>query len=724
MTDMTSASGVTVSPPSVTLYVTEPGETGPTLTAGLVPLRAEWGVNGGMTTLTLRRQLGTRTGAGLVRCDTAGAPPIGSLISVFIDEGATEEVNLFSGHVAQQEIMFQASPDSESYILRAYGPELRLKHKAVHGQWHMTTALDDDQVDGVDISADAIRANAWASHLPTVFNANHEASAYRWKEAGDANASQTDFKLTDSAAITEAACRVFEAPGRKVEEGSGYAVEAEYWTAYTALRSLVEWFDNYETISVDTDWATIEGYIGTTVIPRTDVDCMSLLDAIKAVLLPVGFGFCLEPWPDGETYASGGTRHRLLVYPMHASESSGNPVKTIEAYDPTAGLDVGNIVYNSVSVQRFHFVRDAHNVANDITVLGSLKRKLVLLQYGGVTADLDLKPGWDETAHDLADYVNADSQVSDTDDDFAWPTAGSGVTPPRDIWIDRFTKKGDSYDTYRHVFRRFSWNEDGQRYGAIPSLANFGISDEALRRPRPLLPIPTVNVGESIQPKVQIGIYGASTTWVDCTAADIDPTRCDITLTQDDLAKWYPWKDATEDVQDSYGEYNVATLLYNSLYEPTAQPKLAIRVVGTIECDEAVNSTATRAAGTIWPSDAETSIRQAGRFAYIAVAPDSNTFAGAESTRDDSTYIGTYTTAVQDAMEDAVGHGSIVSRFFTTGFCPGDVIPSLSLRGTSMRLDSSGGTSMYPIVSGVVWNFADGAYKTEIMLDTNLLKVM
>ena len=113
MTDMTSASGVTVSPPSVTLYVTEPGETGPTLTAGLVPLRAEWGVNGGMTTLTLRRQLGTRTGAGLVRCDTAGAPPIGSLISVFIDEGATEEVNLFSGHVAQQEIMFQASPDSE-----------------------------------------------------------------------------------------------------------------------------------------------------------------------------------------------------------------------------------------------------------------------------------------------------------------------------------------------------------------------------------------------------------------------------------------------------------------------------------------------------------------------------------------------------------------------------------------------------------------------------------
>ncbi|KKK59253.1 hypothetical protein LCGC14_3036260, partial [marine sediment metagenome] len=65
---------------------------------------------------------------------------------------------------------------------------------------------------------------------------------------------------------------------------SGAKVQAVHWTAYAALRSLIEWVDDYDVISPETDWDAIADALGSAVIAETAVDALTLDEAIGDLL--------------------------------------------------------------------------------------------------------------------------------------------------------------------------------------------------------------------------------------------------------------------------------------------------------------------------------------------------------------------------------------------------------------------------------------------------------
>ena len=56
-------------------------------------------------------------------------------------------------------------------------------------------------------------------------------------------------------------CKMFESPGRKVIYGDSATLEAVHRSVHTALRSLVELFDDYGAISPETPWEQIEAML-------------------------------------------------------------------------------------------------------------------------------------------------------------------------------------------------------------------------------------------------------------------------------------------------------------------------------------------------------------------------------------------------------------------------------------------------------------------------------
>lgn len=685
-----------------------------------MPVRMTWPAGGRPSALTLRRVLGAGPGKAFTdRADEsllAGGARV-RLTEVTNGSAASVEREWFRGYVGQGRLLVDASDDGESCEVVAYGPELLLRGKVVSGQWHAATDLADALVDGSFDQGDLRRANTFQSHIPAVFNVGGMPNAVPASSGGIG----AQWRLDSEALASSAGSRVFDAPGRIVR-AEGLTYQAEMWDAASAIRSIVEMVDDYAVISPASLGMLPRG-LGDFVMGEVSVEGLSLIEAIAAVVEPIGYGYCIEPWADSHG------RHALRVFELRGSVSGSRVRRPFMAPITGQGVRATDLDAQRAEVQRIEFIRDNRNVFNDVTVLGSLRRKQVSLAFAGTGGDLG--PAWDTDEHDLSDWA-----TDDVIDPLQW-TASPSVTVG--AFDERYTYGAASSIDGRHAFRSFAWNEDGALLGVtgqMGDLSNFGIAGDGqyMRRPRPVGPTLLRDDAAKVRnlpPQVLLGIAGDESSWIQVPAV-IWTDRAGFTLPVNPLWRWYPYAceqarnlvSGQQTLFEKYGGYGYLTLLNNALSGGSVA--LTMKLVGSIECDQGVIGRAPRRSGSSWPVVARKVVRAGDRFRRLDVPTGADPFslsADRHDTRDDTAEAEACAGEIRAAMEDETGHGSIVLRHVTRAYSPGDVIPGTRGRRIDLTVSGSEGTRA-AVVVGVNWNLRPGLCKTELLLDTPMLRVL
>lgn len=673
------------------------------------PVKLSWSINGEPSTLTFKRLLGRTSYSESRQRPEDVNVAAGDLIRL-IQTGlggslGGRRLEWFRGYVAGTEITIE--PDSEDLTITAHGPEIRLQGKVVSGRWHKTAGADDAEILGTLSADQAVRNNIFQSDLPAIFN-----------ESGRPNASKSNWRLaSDATSVQDSACKVFEPVSRKVFRDGSLTVEAVHWTAYNALRSLVEFCDDYELISPHTPWRQIEELLGQTPIGEVAVEGMNLLEAIRAVLRPVGFGFAIEPWTVANGRDKWGlARHRLIVFSLR------NP-RTVKS--PRLEADGGNVAIHSAAgrraeVQRISLVRDSRRPANDITVIGAQKRLQVVLEFNDNAASRDLHPLWDTDEHDLSGL--ADNGIVDP---WQWSDEGGGF----EDFADMYNRSGKDHLQHRHALRSFAWNEDGSFASIIdvmPDLSTWGVGADGffVRRPRPIASTFVYDAdGQRVRVharKVQLGIVGDDDAWID-VPAEIWNDRAGFTISTDQLAgsagdgQWYPYA-SHDQYPSAYRNLHYLTLLHNSL-GAQGQYRLRLRLIGSIECDQAVRGSAPRQATSVWPFRAERVLRFGRRFQWREIRDDPFAGAAQNTCIDDSLSAAVYAEQIRDAADGDIVRGSVVLRYLTRSYSPGDGISRTDGRVVDL-LGAGVDQGRCPVVVAMTWDFREGVNKTELLLDS------
>ena len=691
------------------------------------PVELSWAAGGRPSTLRLRRVLGV----GADKPDRGRAEEdaflAGDRVRLVTAHGGgprgTALTEWFRGYVAQERLLIQAPPAGETQEVGAYGPELLLAGKVVSGQWHAAPETDEALTGGTFSPGQLVRDGAFRSHLPVIFNERGRPNASPGEVAGN----DAQWRLDSGAEAATAAGRAFEAPGRRVlTDAARY--EAQMWRAGPAVQSLIEVVDDYAVISPES-MAMFPAELFDRTIGEVNVEGMGLLEALRAVLRPIGYGFCTEPWArqDG--------RHVLRVFALHGSTEGSRVLRPYMAPIHGGDVHISDRQGRQAEVQRIEYVRDNHNVANDVAVVGDQKRKQVTLTFSA--GGSELRPAWDTSVHDLADWASGD-----VIDPMQWPAEGSaGLTV--EYFDEHYAYGAQGHADCRHVFRSFAWNEDAALndvIGGPGDAASFGAGSGGhyIRRPRPLGPTFLRDEADAMVRNfpafVQLGVDGDDASWIQVPAV-IWTDRAGLTIPVNPLSGWYPYADEysrhatsqseSETLFATYGMCSYLTLLHNALRNGGTH-KLRLRVIGSVECDEAVTGRAARRAARSWPFPAAKPLRAGPRVRDREVPDGSDPFElapGRHDTRDDSADAADYAESVRDVMEDEVGHGSIVLRHVTRAYAPGDVIPATQGRVIDLTV-RTGERTHAPVVVGVNWDLRPGRNKTELVLDTPLLGVM
>ncbi|MCK4625017.1 MAG: hypothetical protein KAV00_06890 [Phycisphaerae bacterium] len=693
----------------------------------IVPIEMHWGSNGDLSILTFRHDLGAGQGDSQSHPEDISIWP-GTRARLYDQDTDTE---WFEGLIALDSMLIQADPQRESRTYTAYGPELRLQQKVVMGQWWANNAAADAQLAGTSDSASYIRSNIYQTHLKAVFNADGKSNCgeFNWNLYTPGN-------LPKDISISTTHSRVFVAPEITIRGGATAVYTlfaAEKWTAYRALRSLVEYIDDYDVISPSgTNWKAIYNILGgSSAIPLRDVDVdgMDLLQAIRTVLGSVGYGFYLEPWTTGYEHET--HKHRLIVYSLK------DPLVKKTPYLPAFGESVTGCEGLRGEVQRLHFVRDDHRVKNDIIILGQPKRVQVKIEYkssGGL-----LKPRWTPATYPLSDYVEDNKVVLQhmTSSEF-------------EIFYDIVNPHAETQGRLRHVWRSFGLNEDGALgpfIADVPDLySNFGIgeSGKVARRPRPIGPMIEYrddSFADYCGPRVQLTVTDANlgAVTIDITAfCEIWKDRAGFTVQGGewggpegvqgnlygfgegfDISYWCPFKSYKrfDELAEATQEISYLTLLHNTIRD--AGLKMTLALIGTMEDDLCIKGTSHRIKNSSWPLLAKKVVR-IPHFEKQSVHADGGT-GGIPDEKDDSTAIGNYADRIRDITEDQMGHGSIMLPMLSRSYQPGDAIPYLAGRDIDLHVDG-GLKDAWPVVRGVRFSFAEPP-STEILLDSSLLRV-
>ena len=679
-----------------------------------VPVRLTWGINGRPSTLTLRRVLGS--GPGRTRRDRADESLLAGGVRVRLVEVQDSGLSgialreWFRGYVSRGRLLVDAGDDGESCEVVAYGPEALLRGKVVSGQWHAAESVADALVAGSFNPGELRRQNTFRSHIPAVFNAGGlpNSAPVAFGAAG--------WRLDTRALGFAAASRVFDAPGRCVR-AAGRTYRAEPWDPASAVRSMVEIIDDYAVLS-PASLGMLPSELAGCVMGEVAVEGRGILEAIAAVLEPIGYGYCIEPWADSRG------RHALRVFALRGSVSGSRVRRPFMAPIDGAAVRAADPDGQAAEVQRIEFARDNCDVFNDVTVLGSPVRRQVSLSFSG--ADGDLCPAWDTDEHDLSDWA-----TDDVVDPLQWTASGSFTVA---VFDEHYTYGAASAVHSRHAFRSFAWNEDGSLLGVtgrMGDLSGLGLTPGGryVRRPRPVGPTllrddPAAKV-RNFPPQVLLGVAGDDDAWIQVPAV-IWMDRAGFTLPVNPLWRWYPYaceqaRNVTSGDQtlfEKYGKYGYLTLLNNALAGNS--PALAMKLVGSIECDHAVLGRAARQAGSSWPIVAQKVIRAGERFRRLEVPAGGDPYdldADRHDTRDDAAAAAAYAREIRAAMQDETGHGSIVLRQITRSYVPGDVIPGTRGRRIDLTVSGSNGARA-PVVVGVNWNLRPEICKTELLLDT------
>ena len=690
--------------------------------ADWVPLRVDWRANGAPSTLTLRCVLGVGPGRPVRGRPEDAALAAGDRIRlVEVVAGGPEGTRTrewVRGYVGQQRLLVQGDPSGATADVVAYGPEVLLRGKVVSGQWHARAPVDEAVVAGDFEADDLVRANTFRSHLPAIFNRDGRPNASPAASGGFS----ARWHLDAGATAETANAAVFEGPGRKVSAAGG-TYEAAFWDAATAVRSLLEMIDGYAVVA-QRSVALLPEALADLPLGEADVEGLSLPDALRAVLTPLGYGFCIEPW------AGEDGRHALRVFALQGTTTGSRVKRPYMAPIHGQTVHATDLAGHRAEVRRIDFVRDNHGVSNDVTVIGAQRRTQVTLTFAAGSGDL--KPLWDTDEHDLADW--ASGAVIDP---MQWPAPGHGENT-LGRFEQRYAYGAAGKGEYAHVFRSFTWNEDGAFnaiVGGMPDLGPYGTgeSDGYVRRPRPVGATLLRDEGDgkvrNVQPFVQLGVEGDDDSWIQVPAV-IWADRAGFTLPIDPLWGWYPYADHyarhtgddSETLYEQYGHLSYLTLLYGALND--SGTKLTLRLVGSVECDEAVVGRAGRRVSGSWPLPAARVVRAENRYHLRDVPAGSDPF-GLGSDRHDSRDDGHDATClaerIRDTLAGEVGHGSILLRAVTRAYAPGDAIPRTEGRRIDLTVRGGDGTSA-PIVVGVAWLLEGGRSHTELLLDTPMLR--
>lgn len=676
-----------------------------------------WGANGQPSTASLHYELGEYgDDYTQVAAEDAPAPGPGSLVRIVEkipaeEEGASEtEVDWFFGVVGLDETLVQGSPQGERRSFTAYGPELRLSNTQVSGAWYMTRAKDDANLSGTGYydSDDQPWQTFVTTDRPVIFN-----------EGGRPNADPQPvalYRFDGYETASNRKARTFCAPDRRVIVNGKVLFQAVHWTAYTAVRSLVEQFDRGAVIDgAWYHWHEIERVLGDTPIGEVNVEGRTLPEAMTAVLSPIGFGWCVRPW----SHKPESGKHILEVYSKTASISEARTDGPVLAKSgDTIATDPGD----RGEVQRLHFIRDSHNVANEITVLGQPRRVQVQLDFNGTT-EQDLYPIWETDIHPVP-------TVGETGDFSLIQTEGY----EREWMTARYNPDGKDFHKYRHVWRSFAWNEDGMLSEfandggtpILPDLADYGL-DDAARIPRPVGATLVYDDESKVKQrpaevwcivgdaKVQV----PALIWPD--RAGFSLTAPFVTVSDEEIDWWCPFRYSPKtEANDALRYVSYLQLLRNTI-EQDGQT-MTLRVIGTVEDDTYARGRAPYDwQKSSWPFPVKRTIRAGGRFRRyeVTVAPD-----GEAETVDEVDAAAEYARKVRAAMSDQLGHGSLILRTLSRKFPPGRAIAGTHIGGRIVELDTFSATQTYrcTIVDGVRWRFAPTP-STELLLDTPLLSV-
>ncbi|MCE5279074.1 MAG: hypothetical protein ABFD92_00095 [Planctomycetaceae bacterium] len=733
-----------------------------------------WAVNGNASTAILKVQLGQSADREEALHAESSHCSAGDRIRIVQLEG-DREIEWFRGHIAQDALLIQANDDLESFSVTAYGPELLLAHYALSGPWWPTTSLDATEIQfgqgaGADqlTYAQAVRAGAWASYAPVIFNPQISGAE------GRGNASGSLWKLTRrgkadggyDASAADSKCRVFAAPGRRVVFNNGTSTittESRLWTPYEAVRSLIEYIDDYTVVSfAATAWPAIEALLSGMPLGTVDLTGCNLAEALNKILLPLGFGFCLEPW------ASADGRHALKVFRLH------DPLTHADAFLAKIGTAIESPDGQRSAVQRLNVIKDHHNVRNDIILLGGVKHTQRTLTFTHDADTRDLHPYWDQTTNALADYADASNRIR--------PKGAGMGAGMYDQWKQRYEYDGDKdlNDAYRHAFRSFVWNEDAalsalvksaQNNALIPDfsanhLAAGGLSGEGFDNlqtahvPRPMRYRAEYADGSdaqsgSLKPAaVEVAVAewdpdaGAiaidDQSWVELggDAVELRNDRCGIWIKAKNLLDLYPWKDIKSrsstgpfgtdpsvSLHQRYGRWNWPTLLHNAMRKATGAGEyhMVLRMSGMVPMDSHVMFQAPRQQDSSWPFTAqEVVIKEDFRY-RDKLGEASQTMRATVNDGQVGGRMDLYSRRVRDVMEDAVAHGSVVLRGLHRSFSPGQGLATVRGRGVDLTVAGRTGDTarrIAPVIVAVSYLLEESANKTELVLDTPLVRTI
>ena len=654
-----------------------------------------WSDNGKPSMLSLTRKLGGDAAIGQLKLETMSRLPSGTKIRlVDLNDKQSE---WFCGHVGQEQMLLQTGV--EQYAVTAYGPELRLGAKVVEGQWFANSAADDtiltktaDWDTLVRVPASDDGEGVYQTHLPAVFN-----------RGGLPNMSPSTWILGTSGLLPFPACcggGVFCDSDRRAVYNSN-TVAAQYWTAYKAFRSLVEWVDNYAVVSTKTDWKAIEIALYGLMIGEVDVDGKPLAEALRDILEPLGFAYSLDPMTDGHG------RHVLRVYPLIGGAKTG-----LMPYLPPEGTEATSRNGVRAEVGRLEVLRDAHNVRNSIKVLGARIRVQVELSYKRCTTELF--EAWDTSAHDLATYITGGKFKATS------LTASQAAT-----LHDNYHSAGSSFDDNRDVWRTFVFNEDGAAYdsatrGQIPTLSDYWLGDARIRRPIGPMLVKREGSADWRPPRIRLTVAGHTIDFSE--HCEVLKDRAGLRVKTDfwkmsdkgAIELWRPFADV-DGVSTEVGELSWLTILNDTIEDSTY--RMILSVVGTLEDDKCVEGERTKAAGSLLPWNARRVIRAGGFRWDRAAKPVGLTTV----TADDRAYAIAMAGAIRDASDAEMGHASVMLHILSRAYPPGTVIPQTSGRAINLRVDGNRKTKS-PVVRQVVYTFGETNI-TELLMDSPLLSM-
>ncbi|MCP4410909.1 MAG: hypothetical protein GY807_24850 [Gammaproteobacteria bacterium] len=603
-----------------------------------------------------------------------------------------EEKEWFIGYIGQENKLLQGSPQAEALNITAYGPEWLLAGKVVKGQWYANQATEKSLISNGPGASTVTRENIVQTDLECVFNEDNQPNmgSAVW-------ATQTPGEVADQGGA------VFVASNRYASYGAYPTTTAEMWTAYRALRSVVEWFDDYKVISPQTDWAAIKTLLSGMTLREVSIDGMTLLEAIRAILGPLGIGFKLDVVSDESE------RHVLRVYALKATKAGKTPY--LPPRETTATSENGA----RGEVSRLELLRDSHNIRNAVTVVGDQERVQVELAFGGSVSDL--WPSWDTANNKISDYM--------TGGVFAIAQVNPAVP------MQKYHKSGSDFFTNQDVWRTFVFNEDGAGLdltvyseSSIPTLSDYGLGEAMFRRP--LGPMLSRNplTGAYRNPLVTITVSGYT---VDVSGQfEILKDRAGIRFKDDlftvdtggKLNSWRPFNKAFSgtltDTQETLKNTTYLELLYNTM-ESTGT-EMELKVVGTMESDKATKGEAARLNTSPIALDRERLVRVPAFRKYTV----HDSVSSGEDTRNDSTAAGAYAKAVQYADDSSMGNASLMCRL-SQAYPPGTTIAQTAGRVINLTVD--GQLSKYaPVVRRCTHHFGE-TNVTEVLLDSPLLRL-